>query len=196
MFFFFLYTLKYKTLNPDAITSFQKSIKPLWYLRELLIYPPVNDMLKLYLFFFFLNNGCVFLSLSKHSSRVTPGGGDDLRIFEAKEQLPRIRAMVLQWAEEPFMSHSTLKVIWGFRVHLTTSNTCYKEKLQLYSTKTYKNKIKFHERDSTTNAEVKCWFSRLEECAWLLARKNLPQYNCMTILHCPPGELILCILVL
>lgn len=81
------------TLNPDAITSFQKSIKPLWYLRELLIYPPVKDMLKLY---FLFNNSCVFLSFSKHSLRLTPGGGDNLRLFEAKEQLPRYKGDVLQ----------------------------------------------------------------------------------------------------
>lgn len=74
----------------------------------------------------------------------------------------------------------------------------YKEKLQKYKNiqKQNRGSPKTFPQVSTTSAEVKCWFSMLEECVqqfgWL-ARNNLTQYNCLTIrtyciLHCPPGQ--------
>lgn len=159
---FFLYTLKYKDPKPWCHYIISESIRPLWYLRELLIYPPVNDMLKLY--FFFSNNSCVFLNFNKKSSRVTPGGGDDLRLFRAKEQLPRYKDNVPQWAED-FMSHWTVEVMRGVRVHLTTSSRVTRKNYK--NTKTYKNKTKVHQRHSLRSpppvlrlgAGFQCWKS-------------------------------------
>lgn len=194
---FFFILLSIKTLNPDAITSLiiHQTIKPLWYLRELLIYPPVNDMFKLYIFF---KQQLCFSKLKQTQLKSDTWWWRWFKTTwgKGRTSLVQGRCAALSWR-----FHEPLDC-WGHERAQSTLDYLkhgYEEKLQQHKNIQKQNLVspKTSPQVSTTTAEVKCWFSMLEECVrqfgWLLARSNLPQYNCMTIkiycmLHCPKGE--------